>query len=261
MKRILITGKDSYIGTNFKKYLELYPDDYYVEELDVKDNAWMEFDFSGFDVVFHVAGIAHIKESKDKEQLYYKVNRDLAISVAKKAKSMMVKQFVFMSSMSVYGLLFSNELVGIETSCMPNTYYGKSKYEAEKMLEKLGNATFKICIIRPPMVYGDNSPGNLSKLFKVVKKVHIFPMYHNQRSSITVGRLVEYIKVYIDNGDKGVKLPQNKKYMCTFDIVKEKMKDDDVKVIYVSFFNFLIKILIGRIDLITKCFGDLKYGE
>ena len=85
MKKILITGKDSYIGTNFKKYLEQYPDDYYVEELDVRNESWKEFDFSQFDVVYHVAGIAHMKEIKENAQLYYTVNRDLALYIANKS--------------------------------------------------------------------------------------------------------------------------------------------------------------------------------
>ena len=261
MKRVLITGKDSYIGTNFKKYLEQYPNDYYVEELDVRDSSWTEFDFSQFDVVYHVAGIAHMKEVKENEQLYYKVNRDLAIDVALKAKESKVNQFIFMSSMSVYGLNYSKELITKDTECHPNTYYGKSKYQAEKLIKELSDDTFKVCVVRPPMVYGDNSPGNLTKLFKAVKKFHIFPTIKNQRSSITVGNLVENIKEYIDNNTNGLYLPQNDEYMCTYAIVKEKMKKENIKVIYIPIFNPIIKIMIGKIGLITKCFGDLKYEK
>lgn len=186
MKRVLITGKDSYIGTHFRDYLQQYSNDYYVEELDVRDDNWKNFDFTHFDVVYHVAGIAHIKEIKENEDLYYKVNRDLAIEIAKQSKESKVKQFIFMSSMSVYGLNYSDNLITKNTRCYPNTYYGISKYQAEEQLKELEDETFKICIVRPPMVYGDNSPGNLTKLFKAVRKVHIFPTLRNQRSSITV---------------------------------------------------------------------------
>lgn len=261
MKRILITGKNSYIGSNFKKYLEQYPNDYYVEELDVRDDSWKDYDFSTFDVVYHVAGIAHMKEVKENESLYYRVNRDLVIDVAKKAKETKVKQFIFMSSMSVYGLTHSKELITKETNCNPNTYYGKSKYEAEQLLKGLEDNSFKVCIVRPPMVYGDNAPGNLGKLFSAVRKFHIFPTIRNERSSITVLKLCEYIKNYIDKDTKGVFLPQNDEYMCTYEIVKEEMREESIKVIYIPIFNPIIKIMIGKIELITKCFGDLKYGK
>ena len=261
MKRILITGKGSYIGTHFKEYLEKEPQNYYVEELDMVDGSWKEFDFSDFDVVYHVAGIAHIKEVKENEELYYKVNRDLVIEVAKKAKESGVQQFIFMSSMSVYGLNYSNELITVSTKCNPNTYYGISKYQAEKGIKKLENDTFKVCIVRPPMVYGDNSPGNLTKLFNAVRKFHIFPTIKNERSSITVERLVAFIKEYIDEEKSGLYLPQNDKYMCTYDIVREKMDQEGIKVIYLPLFNPIIKLMIGKVTLVTKCFGDLKYGK
>lgn len=261
MKKVLITGKDSYIGTNFKKYLEQYPDDYYVEELDVRDEDWKQFDFSKFDIVFHVAGLAHLKEIKENEILYYKVNRDLSIAVANKAKESNVKQFVFMSSMSVYGLTYSKNLITKETECHPNTYYGTSKYQAEIALNKLVDDNFNVCLVRPPMVYGNNSPGNLTKLFKTVRKFHIFPTIRNQRSSITIEKLCEVIKLYISKDIGGIQIPQNDNYMCTYEIVKKKMDEEDIKVIYVPFCNLIIKMMIGKIGLITKCFGDLKYGK
>lgn len=261
MKRILITGKDSYIGTNFRKYLEQYPNDYYVKELDVRDDSWKGFDFSAYDAVYHVAGIAHIKEVSENENLYYKVNRDLAVNIAKKTKDSKVKQFIFMSSMSVYGLIHSNIFIDEKTECHPNTYYGKSKYEAEQMIMELEDDSFHVSIVRPPMVYGQGAPGNLGRLFQAVRKFHIFPTLRNERSSITVEKLCEYIRSYIDEEATGLFLPQNDEYMCTVDIVKNQMKKENVKVIYLSIFNPMICFLIGKVGLITKCFGDLRYGK
>ncbi len=259
MKRILITGKDSYIGTNLKKYLEAYPDGYEVVELDVRDENWKEYDFSGFDVVLHVAGIAHMKEIKENESLYYKVNRNLVIEVAAKAKEAGVTQFIFMSSMSVYGM--NEGVINLDTKPNPNTYYGKSKYEAEVELDKLEEDQFKVCKVRPPMVYGDNAPGNLGKLFRAVKKIRIFPTIKNQRSSITVEKLTRQIKEYVDSEVDGIFLPQNEEYLCTYKIVKEKMQRDGIKVIYTPIFNPLIHLLIGKVSLITKAFGDLIYEK
>lgn len=261
MKRILITGKDSYIGTSFKKYLEQYPDDYYIEELDVRDDSWKEFDFSPFDAVYHVAGIAHKKEVKENEQLYYQVNRDLAVDIAKKAKSECIHQFIFMSSMSVYGLNYSNQLITKDTKCHPHTYYGRSKYEAELELNELNDDNFKVCIVRPPMVYGKGAPGNMERLYKAVRKFHIFPTLRNERSSISIEKLCQDIKEYIDENSQGLYLPQNKEYMCTVDMIRKQMKEENVKVFYLSMFNPIIRLFIGKVGIITKCFGDLRYGK
>lgn len=261
MKRILITGKGSYIGTSFRKYLEKYPQEYQVRELDMMGEGWREHDFSQYDVVYHVAGIAHIKEKKVNEARYYKVNRDLVLEVAKKAKEAGVKQFVFMSSMSVYGLNHSKLPITRESECHPNTYYGKSKLEAEKLIQNLEYSEFKVCILRPPMVYGKDAPGNLNKLFKAVRSVHVFPTIRNKRSSITVEKLVKEVKRYVDEEARGIYYPQNDEYMCTYETVKEKMEEEGVCVVYTSFFNPLIRLLIGRVGLITKCFGDLVYEK
>ena len=83
MKRILITGANSYIGTSFEKWVAQWPEDYQVETVGTRNGEWKELDFSPYDVVFHVAGIAHQDAKADQEELYYKVNRDLTIEVAK----------------------------------------------------------------------------------------------------------------------------------------------------------------------------------
>jgi nucleoside-diphosphate-sugar epimerase len=75
LKRVLITGANSYVGTNVEKWLMKEPDKFYVETLDMKDPNWRNFDFSKFDVVFHVAGIAHVSTKKSMKDLYYKVNQ------------------------------------------------------------------------------------------------------------------------------------------------------------------------------------------
>ena len=87
MKKILITGQGSYIGESFKNYVLNNYTDYTIETVDMLTDKWKETDFSGYDAVFHVAGIAHIKETKENASLYYKVNCDLAYEVANKAKN------------------------------------------------------------------------------------------------------------------------------------------------------------------------------
>ena len=179
MKRILITGANSYIGISFEKYVSQWPEKYETDTVDMIDGSWREKSFAGYDAVFHVAGIAHSdngKISEEKEKLYYSVNTDLTIETAKKAKEDGVKQFVFMSSAIVYGEsapIGKQKIITKETPVSPANCYGDSKVQAEKGLKGLEDDRFKVVILRPPMIYGKGSKGNYPVLVKVAKKVAV----------------------------------------------------------------------------------------
>ena len=137
MKKILICGANSYIGTSFEKYIkDSFSDRYQIDTTDMIDGSWREKSFKGYDVIYHVAGIAHSdsgKISKEKEQLYRRVNTDLTIETAKKAKSEGVKQFIFMSSAIVYGnsgKIGKKKVITKETPVNPANAYGDSKLQA-----------------------------------------------------------------------------------------------------------------------------------
>lgn len=258
VKKILITGKDSYIGESLERWLKQRDDKYIIDTIDMKDPSWETKDFSKYDSVFHVAGIAHIKETKDNKDLYYKVNRDLAYKTAKKAKEDGVKQFIFLSSMSVYGM--ETGVITRETKLNPKSAYGKSKYEAELLIKELENNNFKTAILRPPMVYGPNSKGNYQLLSKFAKSSPIFPKYQNKRSMIYIDNLNEFVKVLVDNDYSGIFFPQNKEYVSTSDMVKEIAKANDKDIKLIKTFNPFIR-LFGNINVIKKVFGNLYYDE
>lgn len=258
--KILITGKGSYIGSCFADYVN-HNSDFEVFELDTLHDDWETFNFSGYDVIFHVAGIAHQKENEKNKDLYYKVNRDLACQIASKAKKEGVRQFVFMSSMSVYGLEYADKGITIETETKPVTHYGISKLQAEGYILSLNSKDFIVSILRPPMVYGEGSPGNMTKLLKAVEKIHMFPAFLNRRSSITIDKLCEYVFMVVKEQKGGILLPQNDNYMCTSEIVKEHMKKKHKALWLTKLFNPFIKILIGRLSVINKVFGDLYYEK
>ena len=102
-KKVLITGAGSYIGESFKAYAEKnYSGNFSVDSVDMIDGSWRERDFSAYDIVYHVAGIAHAdvgNVSDETKEKYYAVNTDLAVEVCQKAKAEGVKEFLFMSSM------------------------------------------------------------------------------------------------------------------------------------------------------------------
>lgn len=243
MKRILITGKDSYIGTSFEKWVSQWPEEYHVDTLDTKGD-WQSYDFSPYNVVFHVAGIAHVDAKDDMEDLYYQVNRDLTIEAAKKAKAEGVKQFIFMSSIIVYGdssKLGEKRVITKDTIPTPTNFYGNSKLQAEQGIQPLQDEQFNVVILRPPMIYGKGSKGNYPKLARLARKTPVFPEIENERSMLYIENLCEFIRLMIDNEARGIFFPQNKEYVKTTELVKTIAKVYGKKMRLTKMFNGLIR--------------------
>lgn len=256
MKKILITGKDSYIGTQFESYLKKFGESYKIDTVDMIGDGWKNVNFGGYDAVFHVAGIAHRKETKSNRYLYYDVNCNLAVEVANKALNEGVKLFVYLSSMSVYGL--TEGIITEDTVPNPITNYGKSKLLAEQRLhEKLDVSNTSLAILRPPMVYGDGCKGNYSKLCNFAKKTLIFPNYKNQRSMVSVDVLCEYVKIIIDKNLSGLFFPQDKDYVCTAEMVRNLSVRYGRKIYFTKLFNPIIRV--AKIGIVKKIFGNLVY--
>lgn len=258
MKHILITGANSYIGTSFEKWLEASEGDYQVDTLDMIDPKWRQFDFSPYDAIFHVAAIVHKNEKNMDPTLYDKVNRDLPIELAGLAKAAGVKQFVFLSSMSVYGN--KEEVITKETKENPSTYYGKSKLAAEKGLMQLESADFKVLMMRPPMVYGPKATGNYTRLSKLSRITPIFPNIANQRSMIYIDNLLEFVRKAIDTNLSGLHFPQNKEYVTTSQLVKTIRDVNGKNTLLTAIFNPIIKPL-SNVSQFNKLFGNLMYDQ
>ncbi|WP_193065264.1 NAD-dependent epimerase/dehydratase family protein [Oceanobacillus oncorhynchi] len=258
MKKVLITGLNSYVGNSFAKWVK---DDteLSVEKISLRDGAWRGKDFSKFDVVLHVAGIAHVSTDPKQEQLYYEVNRDLTIEIAKKAKQDGVKQFIFMSSIIVYGDKIKDGVITEKTVPSPANFYGKSKLQAEDGILPLQSSNYNIAVVRPPMIYGKYSKGNYPKLAKIAKVSPIFPDIENQRSMLHIDNLSEFIKLLILNEDKGFFFPQNEEYVKTSEMVKLIGEAHGKKVKLVKIFNPFIKPFINKSNVLNKVFGNLKY--
>ncbi|MBN3489968.1 NAD-dependent epimerase/dehydratase family protein [Acholeplasma equirhinis] len=262
MKRILITGANSYVGTNVEKWLLKEPDKYLVKTLDMKDPNWINLGFSRYDVVYHVAGIAHVSSKKSMEPLYFKVNRDLAIETANKAKVSGVKQFIFMSSMIIYG---KDNKIGDFRHVDINKYapinaYGQSKLETDLSIQKMQDENFKVVIIRTPVVYGPGSKGNFPKLQKLALKAFLFPNIKNQRSMIYIDNLAELIKQVIYRDLNGIFYPQNDEYLSTLAILETTRLLENKKLRKTRIFNWLIKCKGFFIPFINKVFGNKTYN-
>lgn len=256
MQNILIVGINSYVGNSFEEWLSK-KSEYNIAKVGAKNREWKEISFSKYDIVIHVAAIAHIKESKKNKHLYFEINRDLAIEVAEKSLREGVKQFIFLSSMSVYGLVEGT--INKKTKELPNSFYGQSKLEAELKIKKLQNSHFKVAILRPPMIYGKNCKGNYQTLSKIAKKIRIFPQKCNHRSMIYIDNLSLFINAIIKHELSGIFFPQNLEYVNTSELVKAISDIYNHKIVFTKYFNLMISS--SRLKYAKKIFGTLIYEK
>lgn len=261
MKRVLITGANSFVGTNIEKWLLKEPESYQVDTVDTMNDAWKQTDLTKYDIVFHVAGIAHVDPKPEMAPLYYKVNRDLAIEVAQHAKECGVKQFVYMSSRIVYRASKSlkGNVTTPETQPDPNDFYGDSKLQAEKGLHELESPTFKVAILRPPMIYGSNSKGNFLRLGWLATKAPVFPAWHNKRSMLYIDNLAEFVKQIIDRELGGTFFPQNKELTDTVEVVRYFAQKYHKKIWISRVFNPFVWLGSFFLKPIPKMFSDSYY--
>lgn len=275
-KHILITGAGSYIGKSFIRYAkEHYNKNFIVDEMDMLADIWKNVSFSEYDIIYHVAGIAHAdvgNVSDEVKEKYYCVNTDLAVEVAKKAKADGVKQFVFMSSMIVYGdsAPYGKEKIVTGTTVpKPANFYGDSKLQADVAVRNLADDSFKVAVVRPPMIYGKGSKGNYPLLAKIAKKLPVFPKVKNQRSMLYIGNLCEFLcQLFLVEADEfsnegNVFIPQNAEWTNTSDMVK-MIAESNGKKIALSRVLALAVVIGGKMPgkigkLVNKAFGNSCY--
>ena len=226
------------------------------------DVNWRQADFGRYDVVFHVAGIAHVNAGRKLKELYYSVNRDLAIEVARAAKAAGVRQFIFMSSQIVYheSRSLRPEVLTAATKVNPNGFYGDSKLQAENGLRELECESFRVCILRPPLIYGPNAKGNFLRLMRLAKKTPIFPAWHNKRSMLYVDNLAEFVKQAILRGLGGTYCPQNRELVDTVDVVRFFAKASGRRVWVTRLLNPFVWLGSLVLQPINKMLGTYYYA-
>lgn len=267
MKRILITGGGSFIGSHVKTYLEQWSESYQVETISLRGDDWHQRSFLGFDAILHAAGIVHQPQSKDdpsQAELYDRVNHRLTVEVAEKAKREGVGQFLFLSTESVYGLHAPvGKVVTItkDTPLHPVDNYGISKAKAEEDLAALRDEHFKVVILRPPMIYGKGCKGNYQTLAKLAKKLPVFPLVENRRSMLYIDNLCEFIRLLVEDVADGLFCPQNEEYVSTSDMVNRIAHAGGRGILMVRGFTWALKLLRPMTGMVDKAFGSLCYDR
>lgn len=271
MKHVLIIGENSYIGNAFSTYVADNKAELCVTCVSSMNHAWKSIDLQSYDAILHVAGKAHADVGNVSEEVkkeYYAINCDLALEVAKAAKAAGIKQFIYPSSMIIYGESApygKEKIITADTMPMPSNFYGDSKWQADKRLLELNAEDFRVAVVRLPMIYGKGSKGNYPLLAKLAKKLPLFPKVNNRRSMLYIENLCEFLCQLIEYGDGGVFYPQNAEYTNTAEMVKQIAECAEKKIWISSIWTPLVWLagkVPGKIGKLTnKAFGNCVYEQ
>lgn len=261
MRKLLITGAHSFIGGAVLNRLS-GSDEISAAAVSVRDDAWRQMDFSGYDSILHAAGIAHVSPDPSLDGQYRAVNTRLTADLAAKAKADGVKQFIFLSSMIVFGEAAPagvRRVITPETAPAPVHTYGQSKLDAEKALRELESDDFRVAILRPPMVYGAGCKGNYNTLARLAARLPIFPEFENARSMLYVENLAELIRLLVTDQASGTFHPRDAQPRSVTEIVREICRCRGKRMRFTRALSPLVRIA-GRKGIVRRAFGDMVYS-
>ena len=212
MKKILVTGKNGSLSTAVADNLR-NKNEYIVEQISVRGDAWKARSFSDIDSIVHIAGVTpqNAKSTED----FYRINANLTNELAEKCKADGVEQFVYISSMAVYGIEQSMDItkgtVTKDTVLTPATDYGKSKLQAEEYLTPLERDDFRVAIIRVPSIYGKGKTEYIDQYKYLAEKLPMIPRAFEDRykSAICIDNLCELIHLIIKSQSAGIFCPDD----------------------------------------------------
>jgi len=239
--KILLTGSSGFVG---KHFTNKYKEQYEIKSFSFLKDDVNNLNYTDVDVVFHLSALVHQMDGASVSE-YERVNVKQTLVLAKKAKESGVKQFVFMSTVKVYG----EETEGVYTEnsiCNPKDEYGKSKLKAELELQKLQDKNFKVSIVRTPIVYGYGVKANIKNLINLVNKVPVLPFgkIDNRRSMVYIGNLCHLVDVVIEQKQSGIFLASDDAPLSTSKLIKliSKNFDKNVYLIKIPFFETFLKL-------------------
>lgn len=261
--KILITGANSFVGSSVERWLLREPEKYEIDTVDTVGDNWRKADLSLYDAVFHVAGLAHVDPKPEMAPLYYKVNCDLALEIARAAREAGVGQFIFMSSMIVFRASKSlkGTAITMDTEPAPNDFYGDSKLRAEIGLRKLETPDFKVAVLRPCMIYGPGNKGNFPRLAQLAARTPVFPAWHNRRSMLYIDNLSEFVRQALDRRLSGTFHLQNREYADTVELVRALGRQANHSIFISRLFNPLVRVAAPFLKPVSKMFADQYYDR
>ena len=238
--KLLLTGSSGFIGSYFQSH---YSDRYDIETFSFLKDDLKSLDLMRIDTVVHLSALVHQMGGAAKEE-YQRVNVDNTLALAQKAKQSGVKQFIFMSSVKVYGEE-SDTPYSEATKCEPMDDYGVSKLEAENQLRELEDENFSVSVLRTPVVYGKGVKANILNLVKLVDKVPVLPFggIENRRSMVYIGNLCDMIDRICESKISGTFLAGDDKPVSTTELIEiiAKVRNRKVVLLNIPLFPQLLK--------------------
>jgi nucleoside-diphosphate-sugar epimerase len=235
---------------------------------DFENNPDFSAGLAEVDCVIHLAGKAHVLDKAKASVLdeFRKINTELTLNLAKQAVTAGVERFVFLSSIGVNGNQNYQPFLEIDTP-NPQEPYAISKYEAEQGLLKLAkNSSLEVVIIRPPLVYGNNAPGNFGRLVQWAGAKFILPLplgaVNNARSLIAIDNLVNFIVICTlhPKATNEIFLISDNDTLSTTQLLKKIVKAFNKKALLlpipVSWMIFMAKLLGKEADAV-RLFSSL----
>ena len=260
MTKVLITGANSFVGTNFQ-FFSQYKD---VEEISLFENKPEDINFGKYNVVLHLAAIVH-QSRKIPESEYFNINRDLCLRVAEHAKKAGIKQFVFLSTVKGYGEFVPKfGLCNENSKCIPDDAYGKSKYEAELGLKKMEDVNFTVSVIRTPLVYGEGVKANMLSIVKLVDSFSLLPFgkIDNKRNFTYTENLVGFIDQIIEECASGIFIAKDENAISTTELVNYLSKHLGKKVILFKLSQIFTRIGAFFIPgIFDRLYGSLEFDN
>lgn len=260
-KTLMITGASGFIGSNF---IDRYKDKYNIIPIDLIKNKPEDIDFKNVDCVLHLAALVHQMKGAPREK-YFEVNTELTKKMAEESKKKGVEHFIFYSTVAVYGThgdINTELILDKNFKVNPITPYAESKWKAEEILKKLEDSNFKVSILRPPMVYGKNCPGNMKRLEKLVKIFPILPFNYdkNRRTIVEINKLLEITDEIIEKKILGIIIPKDERDVSIKEIIERLAKENNKRVKLIKFPKFIFDLLLKiKPEIMESLYGDLRF--
>ncbi|MCS6237814.1 NAD-dependent epimerase/dehydratase family protein [Shewanella baltica] len=219
---------------------------------------------NGIECVIHAAALAHKVNIDCPRQSYYEVNTLATLKLARQAAEQGVKRFIFISSIGVNGASNKKPFL-VDDALNPTDSYSISKYEAEEGLNIIAQETgLEVVIIRPPLIYGKNAPGNFGTLLKIANKNLPLPLgaINNERSFVALDNLIDLIETCIEhpNAANQIFLVSDDENISTSNFLKKMILALGLKPwllpVPVSFLKF-VALIFGKKALVERFSSSL----
>ena len=266
---VLITGSTGFVGSALSKALE--NTDYKIRRSNqrLSESDWSQ-SLARVSTVVHLAARVHVMQDKSANPLseFRVVNVNGALNLAHQSAAAGVKRFIFLSSIGVNGGVTElDKPFTSDDKPAPHSHYAVSKHEAEIGLRKIANDTgMQVVIIRPPLIYGANAPGNFGLLLRIVKRGYPLPLgavTQNRRSFVALDNLIDLIITCINhhNAANQTFLVSDNEDVSTADLLRKMALAQSVASrlipVPVALLN-LCATMIGKQPIAQRLLGNLQ---